>query len=379
MTCLSTSANSIQRFKTLEQELTTIHRGYYSYSNAKFTTMKDKFLIACPIHGDFFMSPAKHKMGQGCKKCNNARRSLDRRSTTEEFIDKVKKVSPQYDYSKVVYVTAATKVTVTCSTHGDFYITPNKLLGGRHCKQCANETIGLALTKPVGQFIEQVQDKYGPKYTVITESYTNSKSPVSIICSRHGEFAITPDHLLNRSNCIGCYDCAKEHLRKCNSSTAAKFIAKASTVHNNQYTYDNTVYINSTLNVLITCKYHGDFVQSPSNHLAGKGCYICTTNWKYAPIPTTLYYLRITSPTGGTYYKIGITTKSITSRYSKELKLGYTITLLYSFLFLTGETAFCYEQQILRKFNALRNKRHIDFLWKSSGDTELFVSNILKA
>ena len=57
--------------------------------------------------------------------------------------------------------------------------------------------------------------------------------------------------------------------------TTEEFIQKAKAKHGDTYSYKNVVYQNSHTNVLITCREHGDFPQTPSNHLSGKGCVDC--------------------------------------------------------------------------------------------------------
>jgi hypothetical protein len=46
-------------------------------------------------------------------------------------------------------------------------------------------------------------------------------------------------------------------------------------MHNNYYNYSKVNYINSFTKVLITCPIHGDFEQTPSSHLSGRGCPKC--------------------------------------------------------------------------------------------------------
>ena len=53
------------------------------------------------------------------------------------------------------------------------------------------------------------------------------------------------------------------------------FIDKANTLHSKKYGYDKTVYVKSNEKVIITCFEHGDFTQSPSKHLSGRGCPEC--------------------------------------------------------------------------------------------------------
>jgi hypothetical protein len=57
--------------------------------------------------------------------------------------------------------------------------------------------------------------------------------------------------------------------------TKQTFINKASIKHNNKYTYDHLVYVDSKSKVVITCPIHGDFQQTPGNHLYGQGCPGC--------------------------------------------------------------------------------------------------------
>lgn len=57
--------------------------------------------------------------------------------------------------------------------------------------------------------------------------------------------------------------------------TTAQFVFEASKIHNNRYLYNNVVYVDSHTKVSITCKEHGDWLQTPSNHLVGYGCPIC--------------------------------------------------------------------------------------------------------
>jgi len=41
------------------------------------------------------------------------------------------------------------------------------------------------------------------------------------------------------------------------------------------YTYGKAAYVNNSTLVTITCPDHGDFPQTPGNHLAGHGCPVC--------------------------------------------------------------------------------------------------------
>jgi hypothetical protein len=57
--------------------------------------------------------------------------------------------------------------------------------------------------------------------------------------------------------------------------TKEEFIEKAIKVHVNKYDYSKVEYVNSSTKVIIICKKHGDFPQSPHSHLKGSECYKC--------------------------------------------------------------------------------------------------------
>ena len=58
-------------------------------------------------------------------------------------------------------------------------------------------------------------------------------------------------------------------------SDTKSFKVKASKVHGDKYDYSKVEYINSTTHVIIVCKIHGEFSQTPSKHLSKRGCQSC--------------------------------------------------------------------------------------------------------
>ena len=64
------------------------------------------------------------------------------------------------------------------------------------------------------------------------------------------------------------------------------FIERSSKIHNNAYDYNKVNYINNDTKVIIICKVHGDFEQSPKSHLEGHGCFKCKNRF-----PTTQEFI----------------------------------------------------------------------------------------
>ena len=57
--------------------------------------------------------------------------------------------------------------------------------------------------------------------------------------------------------------------------TTEEFIAKAKAVHGDRYDYSKVEYVGTKSPVIIICKEHGEFQQTPQKHLAGQGCIKC--------------------------------------------------------------------------------------------------------
>ncbi len=54
-----------------------------------------------------------------------------------------------------------------------------------------------------------------------------------------------------------------------------EFIGEAQSIHHNKYDYSKVEYANNKTKVCIICPEHGEFWQTPNNHLNGNGCPLC--------------------------------------------------------------------------------------------------------
>lgn len=57
--------------------------------------------------------------------------------------------------------------------------------------------------------------------------------------------------------------------------TKEQFIKEARAVHGNKYDYSKVEYVNGTTKVCIICPEHGEFFQTPKQHIRGEGCPKC--------------------------------------------------------------------------------------------------------
>ena len=65
--------------------------------------------------------------------------------------------------------------------------------------------------------------------------------------------------------------------------TTESFVEACDYIHGGRYLYDKTQYVKRNKKVIITCPEHGDFEQTPGNHLYGYGCPVCAGVSKLTP------------------------------------------------------------------------------------------------
>ena len=130
--------------------------------------------------------------GQGCPSCNKI--------TSDDFIQKATLIhNGKYDYSKVDYKTAKTKVCIICPEHGEFRQAPDKHLSGCGCQKC-----GGTKKLSIDEFIRKANKIHNNKYDYSKVKYINNQTKVCIICPKHGEFWQAPGSHLSGKGCPHC-------------------------------------------------------------------------------------------------------------------------------------------------------------------------------
>ena len=128
-------------------------------------------------------------------------------------------------------------------------------------------------------FIEKSKLIHQNKYDYSLTEYINSKNKVIITCPIHGNFEQTPARHLMGDGCPSCGGTKKLNFQD--------FVFKANKIHNYKYNYDKVIYKNNYTKIIITCPIHGDFEQTPNNHLNGQNCPLCS-NMKHPNIKQDL-------------------------------------------------------------------------------------------
>jgi very-short-patch-repair endonuclease len=127
------------------------------------------------------------------------------------------------------------------------------------------------------EFIEQVSRVHGGKYDYSKVVYKNDSEKVAITCPKHGDF---DQKATNHKQGAGCPSCWAERKGKDRRIGNDEFIRRSADVHGGKYDYSKVEYLHVHAKVTITCPIHGDFLQTPSGHLSGKGCISCAGSKK---------------------------------------------------------------------------------------------------
>ncbi|QZI89479.1 hypothetical protein SIPHO062v1_p0035 [Vibrio phage PS17B.1] len=122
------------------------------------------------------------------------------------------------------------------------------------------------------EFIERSRTVHGDRYDYSFVKYVNTVTKVEIVCKTHGVFKQVPNSHMNGN---GCRSCSYEVVREVHAAGSEKFIIKARQIHGDTYDYDHVEYVNNKTKVAIMCAKHGEFHQTPNDHISGYGCANC--------------------------------------------------------------------------------------------------------
>ena len=119
------------------------------------------------------------------------------------------------------------------------------------------------------RFIKKAVSKHGKKYDYSKVIIKGWDDKLDIGCPIHGIFTQRYDNHLSGK---GCHKCVVD------KQTTGKdgFVNKGKLVHGDTYNYSKVIYKTVKDNVIIICKIHNEFEQTPDKHINAKqGCPVC--------------------------------------------------------------------------------------------------------
>ena len=241
----------------------------------------------------------------------------------EEVLSKARAVhGDRYTYIKLTKVANSTHVEYICSLHGLHSQSVHTHLRGRGCFKCSAE----ARVKASRTTLEQAKVKsvavHGERYKYTKLDYVldtgrgngKYKAILHYICPDHGEQSQTLVHHIAGHGCASCGFAIGAKVRASSFSNPKgkdhppvtyfeSFKYRASEIHNNRYEYVDLTYVDGIAHIKYMCPTHGETMQLPGNHLAGKGCKLCAAEFNGSQKRYNFddYKYRASSVHGGIY------------------------------------------------------------------------------
>lgn len=275
----------MKKYKTNEdfiKDVKMVHGDKYDLSKVDYVNNRKNILIGYKNKW-YYISPNNLLKGHEPKEIAMKESGLKKRMTTEEFIEKAKKVhGDRYDYSKSVYVDSHTPLCiilheidpVTDKEYGEFWQTPNHHLHGYGHPKLSGR--GYSKEEIIYFFNKIHNNKYD--YSKIVYPSTDKQT---IICPIHGEFL---QSLYKHRRGEGCPKCGGT-LKKTNE----EFIQELKDIYHDKYDLSKINYTNSDTKVTLICSKHGEYDYLPSQLLRGSGCKFCKCSISENKIEQLLY------------------------------------------------------------------------------------------
>lgn len=191
---------------------------------------------------------------------------------TAKWIEKAKLIhGNKYDYSKTIYYGSNKNLIIICPVHGEFLQQSSSHIRGFGCKLCGS---ALRVMK-LDEFIAQANIVHNYKYDYINVLYRVLTDYIEIKCIIHNYIFKQQciSHLYGNEGCKKCHSINVSNRIK---KSLKDFINQANELFNNKYNYSLVDYKQSHKKVKIICNKHGEFKQTPANHLLGRGCHSCS-------------------------------------------------------------------------------------------------------
>lgn len=266
----------------------------------------------------------------------------------------------KYTFNILSYIASNKPVKGYCTEHKcELEFTANSIYRGTvPCKICKGTV------DDTESFIRKASEIHGDTYSYVNSLYVSYHNKVVITCKNHGNFKQrVSDHLSGK----GCTKCAN------NIPDTSEVIKRFIEIHGTFYDYSKVAYTKMHDKVEIVCPIHGPYFQKPADHIFNlQGCPSCGSTCFSSQKPGTFYVLKVHNK-GSTYYKIGITNKTLKQRYS-SLHDRAIIKQCFVYTFTNGALAQELEAKLLAYFSYCK----LGFSILLSGNTEIVTEDIRK-
>lgn len=133
---------------------------------------------------------------------------MPKKLTQEEVISRCKRIHPEYNYDKLIYINANTPFIVTCPIHGDFETKANRFIMGAKCG-CPKCNPGFIKYVSPEEFKRRCLERF-PNYDYSKAIFKGEYDKIIVTCNIHNyTWSPTTKDLMNGH---GCPICGRESL-----------------------------------------------------------------------------------------------------------------------------------------------------------------------
>lgn len=366
-----TSSMRKLKFEDFLEKSLECHGGKYTYKEVNLKSNTDLVEITCPIHGLFKQSASFHMNGGGCKKCSASKRAEEKKD--KAFSEIKLHLETHHPHIRIEKYITSKEIYAKCDLHNKSYKTCKTYLErGVGCDACMDKARKGRLDKRLSNVLleKMIRSHKHGRYTYDNFNATRKGDMVEVYCTVHNKnFLVRCSNHIRGDGYGECPDCYEESkLGKAKDD----FLSKACEIHGGLYSYNIDEYLNCKLHISITCNNCDNvFMQTPDNHLQGKGCPDCNSISVYSKSVyvenskkrhgglCNIYLIRCYNEVED-FYKVGITVHNLNQRFGTDLAMPYSYQTMF---FKQGkvEDIVELETEIHHKVRAFRYAPKIQF------------------
>lgn len=256
----------------------------YTFDKLNYISWKESGVITCKEHGDFELKEIRYAFEHiPCPECHEKHM---REQRNNGYLTRLKE---RYG-DKYIWLTTdfgdyyADYVNFICPIHGIVKQTLSTLLSvvdcdNFACPKCKKERTNEKLSYTLEEALNKAKNlEWCKNYDFSTiKEWKGVKEYYTFRCKKHNEYFEQTFDVIFNAKYNGCPSCKKERREEnfVPFYTSLSFAEKSKGVHGDFYGYDKVDYVKYNRKVCITCPIHGDFWQTPNDHLRGTGCPKC--------------------------------------------------------------------------------------------------------
>ena len=160
----------------------------YDFSSFEYKGTQVKSTVLCENGHKFSITPNDLLTGYGCRECSKEK-ATGRPSNKITDIDINTLLNRNIFIRKEDYINSNSKIEAECLICDyKWNVRYISLSNGTGCPECAKKSIRNKLKIPFKEAVNRARDIYGSTYFYVEETYVNMKTPMKIVCYKHGGF-----------------------------------------------------------------------------------------------------------------------------------------------------------------------------------------------